>query len=55
MAKEKATDLEWLEWFYCNADFGPADDDVRRDMKEQFKRETGKALPDGYGDEETES
>lgn len=51
----KATELEWLQWFYCNADFGPADGDVQRAMAERFKRQTGKALPDGYGDEEDES
>lgn len=51
----KATELEWLQWFYCNADFGPADGDVQRAMAERFKRQTGKALPDGYGDEEDAS
>lgn len=50
----KADELEFLRWFYCNADFGPADSDVRDILKNQFKRQTGKELPDGYQDEEEE-
>lgn len=49
---EEATPLEFLEWFYLNADFGPADEDVRYYLKQQFIRETGKSLPAGFGDEE---
>jgi len=49
---EKATELEWLEWFYANADFGPADGDVRQYLKDDFMESTGKELPEGYGDEE---
>jgi hypothetical protein len=48
---EKSTELEWLRWFHLNADFGPADSDVRYYMKEDFMRETGKELPDGYWEE----
>ncbi len=33
---EKATELEFLSWFYRNADFGPADSDVREIMNEEF-------------------
>lgn len=44
----KATELEWLQWFYETADFGPADGDVRDFMKQKFTKETGKELPDGY-------
>ena len=44
----KATELEWLQWFYETADFGPADGDVRDLMKQEFTKETGKELPDGY-------
>ena len=32
---------EWLEYFYVNADFGPADDDVRQYMFEQFLDDVG--------------
>lgn len=44
----KATELEWLQWFYFEADFGPADGDVRDFIKQQFTRQTGKELPEGY-------
>jgi hypothetical protein len=50
--KEKATVLEWLQWFYGNADFGPASEDVHCFMRQQFVEETGKDLPVGYGGEE---
>lgn len=49
---DKATELEYLRWFYGMADFGPADSDVRHYMNQQFVKETGKSLPDGYEDEE---
>ena len=45
---EKATELEYLEWFYQNVDFGPAHGDVILCLQEEFKKETGKELPDGY-------
>lgn len=45
---ERATEIEWLGWFYGAADFGPADDDVRAMMREQFKQETGKDIPEEY-------
>ena len=47
-ARERATELEWLQWFYIEADFGPADSDVQDWMKVQFMDETKKNLPDGY-------
>lgn len=49
---EKATELEFLRWFYDEADFGPADSEVRDIMKQNFRRQTGKQLPDGYEEEE---
>ena len=48
---ERATDLEdleYLEWLFQNADFGPADSDVRDYMQERFMDESGKNLPSGY-------
>ena len=45
----KATELEYLEWFYGNADFGPATEDILKMMNDEFREETGKELPDGYG------
>lgn len=50
----KATELEFLEWFYFNADFGPADGDVKYIMKKEFMEETGKQLPDEYSSGEDE-
>ena len=53
--KEKnvyATDQEFLEWFFCNADFGPADGDVRLIMMEEFEEQTGKLVPPDYRPEE---
>jgi hypothetical protein len=46
--RERATELEYLTWFRCNADFGPADSDVKDAMDEQFMDETGKNLPEGW-------
>lgn len=41
-------ELEYLQYFFSEADFGPADDDVRYIIKEAYKAETGKEVPDGY-------
>lgn len=46
--RERATELEYLLWFRRNADFGPADSDVQDAMNQQFMRETGKNLPEGW-------
>ena len=46
--KQRATEIEWLKWFYSYADFGPADSDVRAYMEDRFRQETGKLLPEGY-------
>jgi hypothetical protein len=48
---ERADELEYLIWFFQNADFGPADSDVRLAMNQGFVEATGKALPIGYEDE----
>lgn len=45
---EKATELEWLRYFYQEADFGPAHEDVVYIIEENFKEETSKELPEGY-------
>jgi hypothetical protein len=49
---ERATELDYLRWFFQAADFGPADDDVRYIMNKQFIKKTGKTLPEGYDPEE---
>jgi hypothetical protein len=46
--RERASELEYLKWFRCNADFGPADGDVIDDMNYRFMRVTGKNLPIGW-------
>lgn len=48
MKRERATELEYLEWFYYNADFGPADSDVRDNMNKEFMDRKGKNIPKGY-------
>ena len=47
---KQATELEFLKWFYLECDFGPAHSDVMAYMKQQFQKEIGKELPDGYGE-----
>ncbi len=55
MSKEnKATELEYFEWFRHNADFGPAHDDVIRWMDNRFTQQTGKNLPTGWEPEKEE-
>lgn len=46
--RERATELEYLKWFRINADFGPASRDVIDIMDQNFMRETGKNLPEGW-------
>lgn len=46
--RERASELEYLKWFRCNADFGPADSDVKFNMDNAFMDETGKNLPEGW-------
>lgn len=48
MKRERATELEYLKWFFQNADFGPADSDVRDSMNNRFMDKTKKNLPEGY-------
>ena len=44
----QATELEFLEWFYTECDFGPAHDDVIQIMQDSFEEDTGKEVPDSY-------
>ena len=48
LKRERASELEYLTWFRINADFGPADSDVKEIMDQQFMEETGKNLPEGW-------
>ena len=51
MDKEELEELEYLRWFYSNADFGPAHGDVIFYLNEQYVAETGKSVPEGYSEE----
>ena len=44
---KEATELEFLEWFFNNCDFGPADSDVRCSLMEEFEQ-SGKRVPRSY-------
>jgi hypothetical protein len=44
----QASDLEFLQWFYENTEFGPADCDIKAIMKQEFIDQTGMELPDSY-------
>ena len=48
MANKQATELEYLKWFFQNADFGPADCDVKCGLEECFEKETGMLVPKNY-------
>ena len=48
MKRERATELEYLRWFRRNADFGPADGDVKDFLNRRFMKDTGKNLPQGW-------
>jgi hypothetical protein len=46
--KERATELEYLQWFRGIVDFGPAHSDVIDMYNEDFMRLSGKNLPEGW-------
>lgn len=48
MARQRATELEYLKWFKQNVDFGLADSDALDALDQQFMNETGKNLPIGW-------
>ena len=43
-----ATEIEFLQWYFANADFGPAHEDVVNSLFAQFENETNKAVPEEY-------
>ena len=45
MEDNDSLEYDFLLWFFENADFGPADCDVRNIMYEQYEKETGKIPP----------
>lgn len=46
--QDYATELEYLAWFYANADFGPAHEDVMCGLQDDFKNATGRRVPKDY-------
>lgn len=40
-------EIDYLRWFHQNADFGPAESDVRCFMQEEYISQGGK-IPAGY-------
>lgn len=48
----RASELEYLKWFRLNCDFGPGEGDYLYNLHNQFRKETGKELPEGWDDEE---
>lgn len=54
---ERASEIDFLRWFFSNTDFGPADFDVQCIMQDTFEERTGQLVPEGYrikDDEEEE-
>jgi len=46
-------ELEYLRWFFQEADFGPAHGDVIEIMNQKYT-ESGRTLPEGYDPDEEE-
>lgn len=44
---EKDLELEYLRFFYLNVDLGPAEEDVKMFLNNQFKA-SGMVVPKGY-------
>lgn len=45
MATFTEYEIEYLFWFFENADFGPAHEDVMDYMNEKYEEEAGKPVP----------
>jgi hypothetical protein len=43
---KEASENEFFEWFWCNADFGPSHDQVMLFMFAEFESDTGKTIPE---------
>ena len=48
MTENEKQELEFLRHFYQNADFGPADEDVRRGITSRYSG----VIPEGYREED---
>ncbi len=49
--KDELTELEYLQWFYNEADFGPAHGDVVGSINDYIEEQTGKSIPGDYKDD----
>ncbi len=49
--KDELTELEYLQWFYNEADFGPAHEDVVGSINDYIEKQTGKSVPSNYKDD----
>ena len=45
---EQASELQWLQWFYSNADFGPAHGDQMMHLINCFEQEMQLRVPADY-------
>lgn len=50
MELQEASELEFLQWYFGNHDFGPAHEDVVCILMNQFEEETGKSVPAEYAE-----
>jgi len=41
-------EFEFLQWFYHNVDFGPAHEDIMRNLHEYYVEDTGFEVPENY-------
>lgn len=49
---DEENELEYLRWFFVNADFGPAHGDVIHYINKSYVEETGREIPEGYREDE---
>ena len=49
---EALAEQKYLEWFFQNADFGPAHGDVMEIMNNKYEKETGLTIPPAFREDE---
>ena len=48
LVRKMEEEVDYLEWFVGNCDFGPAHEDVVYLMQQEYEEETGKKVPESY-------
>lgn len=48
---ERATELEWLKWFYYHSDLCFEDEDSIHYLKRKFVKDNNLSLPIGYDED----